>query len=244
VAFAGTVGSGRQEWSVTAMLYPCCEALSEVSCRGTLDVTDDIFGPKYTYLLRTRAYLRVLPTGLQSYPQCVSKGQVWRNILRETDTRSLVGRLPSELAIVPDADILAGAWIPAVQSFAGHLALRDCLFRTDEEIFAHFRMLDRKLFGGPVYRVMFALASPMMALHGADRSFATMFRGITLKATSQGSGQARLELRYPADLLPSLVGRLYLIAFEVAVEMAGGKAVAGRMLTHGQTEAVYEMTWR
>lgn len=130
-----------------------------------------------------------------------------------------------------------------MQSFAGHLALRDCLFTSDDAICAHFRQLDRRLLSGPVYRVMFALASPMMAVRGADRSFSAMFRGLTLTASSAGSQRVDLRLAYPAGLLPALVGRLYLVAFEVAVELAGGHSVAGRVITHGPTAADYVISW-
>lgn len=204
---------------------------------------EELFEVRYTHLLRTRAYLRALPNGLASYPECRSKGQVWRNILRWTDTEPLSGRVPETLELIPDANVLASSWIPIAQSFAGHLALRDCLFATDEAICEHFRLLDRRLLSGPVYRVMFALATPMMAVRGADRSFAAMFQGIRLQASESAPQQVLLTLDYPPFLLPALVGRLYLVAFEVAVELAGGKGVEGRVLAHGETSARYEISW-
>lgn len=206
--------------------------------------SDEISSPKYAHLLRTRAYLKSLPNGLKSYPECRSKGQVWKNILRWTDTRSLLERVPDTLAIVPESTILASSWIPIVQSFAGHLVLRDCLFQSDEAICDHFRTVDRRLLSGPVYKVMFALATPMLAVQAADKRFGTMFRGIDLNAQSERSGQVHLTLAYPPHLLPALVGRLYLVAFEVAVEMAGGKDIAGKVLQHGDRAAHYEITWR
>ena len=44
-------------------------------------------------------------------------------------------------------------------------------------------------------------------------------------------------------LLPALGGRLYLVAFEVAIELAGGKDVQGKVLHHGETSAQYELKW-
>jgi hypothetical protein len=205
---------------------------------------EDIFSPKYANLLRTRAYLKVLPSWLASYPECRSKGQVWKNILQWTDTQALVGKVPEGVPIVPDSAVLATAWIPAVQSFAAHLVLRDCLFSSDEAIYEHFRVVDRRLLGGAVYKVMFALATPMLAVKAADKRFGTMFQGITLHASSDRDGHVSLELRYPRCLLPALVGRLYLIAFEVAVELAGGTEIAGTVLRHGDTSAQYEISWR
>ena len=145
---------------------------------------------------------------------------------------------------MPDSAVLATAWIPAVQSFAAHLVLRDCLFSSDEAICEHFRVVDKRLLGGPVYKAMFALATPMLAVKAADKRFGTMFQGISLRASSDRAGHVLLELQYPRRLLPALVGRLYLVAFEVAAEMAGGQDVVGRVLRHGETAAQYEISWR
>jgi len=145
--------------------------------------------------------------------------------------------------IVPEASVLAGAWIPAVQSFAAHLVLRDCLFSSDEAICEHFRTVDRRLLSGPLYKVMFAIASPKQTVQAGDRRFATMFQGITLHSEHHGDNGSRVELRYPPCLLPALVGRLYLVAFEVAIELAGGKDVQGKVLHHGETSAQYELKW-
>lgn len=208
------------------------------------EVDDDILSAKYANLLRTRAYVKDLPRGIDSYPECRSKGHVWKNILQLTDTRSLVGKVPEQLPVVLDSAILASSWIPAVQSFAAHLVLRDCLFGSDDAICEHFRSVDRCLLGGPVYRAMFALATPMLAVKAADRRFATMFQGITLQANAERDGHVTLDLCYPPLLLPSLVGRLYLVAFEVAIELAGGKQIVGNVLRHGSTSARHEITWR
>jgi hypothetical protein len=206
-------------------------------------MNDDVFAPTYAHLVRTRAYLGALPYGLASYPECRSKGQVWKNILRWTDTGPLVGMVPEEVPIVPESGLLASSWVPAVQSFAAHLVLRDCLFTSDEAMCSHFRLVDRRLLGGPIYRTLFALATPMLAVRAADRQFSAMFEGLTLRAASECPGHVHLLLNYPPKILPALVGRLYLVAFEVAVELAGGTTVEGKVLSHGATAAQYEITW-
>jgi len=202
-----------------------------------------VFDAKFTHLTRTRAYLRSLPNGLASYPEARSKGFVWKNIHSWTDTTSLQEKLPSDPELLPSRAVLAGSWIPAVQSFAGHLVLRDCLFSSDEAIIEHFRAMDRELMSSPVYRVLFALASPAMAVRGASRSFAAMFQGLALHGQSSGGNSVDLALQYPAALLPSLVARLYLVAFEVAVELAGGKSVVGRMIGHGLVQTTFTISW-
>jgi hypothetical protein len=202
------------------------------------------WGPKYARLLRTRAYLSSLPLGLDSYPECRGKGSIWRNIHQWTDTSGIVDQLPLELPILPTATVLGASWIPLVQHFAGHLVLRDCLFATDDEICEHFRSLNHRLLSGPLYRVMFAVASPQMAASAAGRRFATMFEGITLHVSRVEKKCVHLELRYPRALMPALIGRLYLIAFEVAIELAGGKEVRGRVINHSDTTANYDLSWK
>jgi hypothetical protein len=204
---------------------------------------DPQWGPSYAYLLRTIAYVKSLPQGLDSYPECASKASVWKNILRLTDARGLAGRVPPELLVFSSPGMLDGAWISAVQSFAGHLALRDCLFQTDDAICEHFRRLDRELLSGRLYRALIALASPRMVVHAADRRFASMFKGITLEAQDEGPRRVLLTLKYPPELLPPLVGRLYLIAFEVAASLAGGRNVVGKVLEHGSTAEHQELCW-
>jgi hypothetical protein len=134
--------------------------------------------------------------------------------------------------------------MPLVQSFAGHLLLRDCLFSSDEAICDHFRTVNRRLLGGPLYRVMFVVASPQMTVFGSERRFSTMFDGITLSTRKIDDNRAHLQLRYPPGILPPLVGRLYLTAFEVAVELAGGKDVRGKSLDNGSTLANYDLSWK
>lgn len=200
--------------------------------------------PQYTHLLRTRAYLSALPAGLSSYPQCCGKTSVWRNILELTDTTGLSEQLPEELAVLLTPPLVHGSWLPVAHSFAGHLLLRDCLFTSDEAICDHFRRVDRQLLAGPLYRVLFAVASPSMMVHASDRRFGALFKGIAFRTESTGKDQVRIELTYPPALVPPLVGRLYLIAFEVAVELAGGEEVRGKLLQQRTDATHYELSWR
>lgn len=200
-------------------------------------------GLEYTHLLRTRAYLASLPLGIASYPECRSKVAVWRNIVRRTNTSNLPERVPTELRELLDLPLPEGAWFPAVHSFAGHLMLRDCLFTSDEAMYDHFRHVDRMLLAGPLYRVLFSLTSPHMVVHASDRRFATLFQGLELSTARVDARSVEVCLDYPPRLCPPLVGRLFLIAFEVAVELAGGADVQGRVLAVKATGSRYALSW-
>jgi hypothetical protein len=205
---------------------------------------DWVGSSQYTHLLRTRAYLTSLPSGLASYPECCGKASVWRNILDLTDTSSLVDRLPEDLAELLQLNLPYGAWLPVAKSFAGHLLLRDCLFSTDEAIYEHFRHVDRKLLSGVLYKMLFAVVSPGVMIQASDRRFGTLFKGIDFRTRTIGKDRVEVELSYPVGLVPPLVGRLYLIAFEVAVELSGGIDVHGKLLMHRPTSSRYELSWR
>jgi hypothetical protein len=204
---------------------------------------DPAWGPEYEHLRRTRAYVASLPRGLASYPECRSKASIWKNIHRWTETGKLVGHVPPELTVFSAEGLLDNTWISAAESFASHLALRDVLFPSDAAMVEHFRMLDRQLLSGPLYRMLFAVASPLRVVHAADRRFRAMFEGITLAVHQEDDCRVGLSLRYAPGLLPPLVGSLYLVAFEVAAELAGAKAVKSRVISHGDIAAKYELTW-
>lgn len=122
--------------------------------------------------------------------------------------------------------------------------LRDCLFTSDEAICDHFRHLDRKLLSGVLYKMLFAVASPIVMIHASDRRFGTLFKGIDFWTRMVGKNRVEVELLYPVGLVPPLVGRLYLIAFEVAVELSGGTDVRGKLLQQRPTATLYELSWR
>lgn len=201
------------------------------------------WGPAYTHLLRTRTYLASLPGGLAAYPECCSKSSVWKNILAYTDVGGLADKLPEELAALVDPTTAYGTWFPAAHSFAGHLLLRDCLFPTDEAMYEHFRYVDRRLLSGPLYRVLFAVTSPQMIVHASDRRFGALFKGISFHTEGEGAKQVRITLGYPPSVMPPLVARLYLVAFEVAVELAGGNHVYGKLLAQDRVSTRYELGW-
>lgn len=202
------------------------------------------WGPAYGHLQRTRAYLEALPSGLRSYPECLSKVSIWRNILRWTDTARLVGGLPPELRALFALSMPDSAWFPAVHIFVGHLLLRDCLFASDEAICEHFRFVNRKLLSGRLYRVLFMVSSPEMLVYASDRRFGQLFRGIAFAVRWIGRGQLEVTLTYPPYLLPPLVCRLYLVAFEVAVELAGAQKVRGEQLEENGSSIRYALRWQ
>lgn len=204
---------------------------------------EDVPDHEYEHLPRTRAYVASLPQGLASYPECRSKASIWKNLLQHTDTGKAAGRVPPALTVFTAAGLLDTTWVPAVESFAAHLALRDTIFDSDDAMAEHFRDLDRRLLSGRLYKMLFAVASPEMVVRAADRRFRAMFEGITLEASPVDSGRVEVALKYPPRLLPPLVGSLYLVAFEVAVELAGGRDVKSRVLEHGVTAARYKLTW-
>jgi hypothetical protein len=58
-----------------------------------------------------------------------------------------------------------------------------------------------------------------------------------------GLNREHLRLCYPEKLVPKLVARLYMTAFDAALDLAGAKGIVATMVEYDDREANYELTW-
>ncbi len=166
-------------------------------------------------------YLRGLPQGLESYPQCVIKTDVLRGLTDEFSDLSRLEPVPPPI----DA-LLAGRypnpWFSEVAANALMLMIRDGRFESDEAFFSWYRHYIGQIFDKPAYRVMMHVFSTSLAVMGATRRWATFHRGSTLKAEAikKDGGRYRVggTLSYPPRLfdrcLLQLIASTYLAALD------------------------------
>ena len=50
-------------------------------------------------------------------------------------------------------------------------------------------------------------------------------------------------MSYPEKLVPKLVARLYMTAFDAALGLAGAKSIVATMVEYNDSEASYELSW-
>lgn len=169
-------------------------------------------------------YVTGLPIGLESYPDCVCKGTVWRAHAEAFDDQKALA------AVAPDpvARLLAQppgetAWIPETHFNALLLLLRARRFPSDEAFLQRLRALNRQLLSSALYRILFAVSSPRWVVSGAAGRWGAFHRGVGIEVASDEPGRVLLRLRYPRGLVSPLVAQAYVTAFDAALELSGGK---------------------
>ena len=193
------------------------------------------------------AWMDGLPQGLASYPSCQVKGTMVRAVLQGGIHERFAARLPPELRRWVETPPLATQWVSEVEQLGLILAAYDGQFAGaggEPAFLAWTQRGSQQALTSPVYRVMFAVAGPGLLLQGMSRRWTTLRRGTSLDLVSQGSGWAEVEMRFEPRLYDDLLLRVRARTFESAVETAGGKDVAVRIVTARETVARYRVEWR
>jgi hypothetical protein len=201
-------------------------------------------GPRALALIETRAYLRGLPDGLASYPECVGKASIYRRFVDETALGDAATKLPHEIAALITQPRVHSSWVSEVLTTCLYLGVRDLCFPSDDAFVDHFREVNRAVVSSPMYRVMFALVSPLRLIDGGAKRMSALHRGLGVSILETRSHGGRLALSYPPNLLPRLIARCYATAFEVLVEAAGGKEPCAHLVRHEPDAATFDVTWR
>ena len=205
-------------------------------------MSDSVLGAHALALIQTSAYLRDLPSGLDSYPACVAKASVYRAFLDATDLSKVRDKLPPAARELVDRPLVHSSWVSEVRSTVLYLAARDLVFTSDEAFIDHFRVVNRQLISSPAYRVLFGLVGPRLLLQTLPRRFAALHRGVTVSGEAAGNS-GELLIEHPAHLIPRLIGRCYLTGLEVAVEAAGGKAPKAQLANFRPDRSLLTVTW-
>lgn len=189
-------------------------------------------------------YLDTLPRGVASYPECMVKGSVLRNVLASRPLGPEV-ELPPEIRRLVDNPPTVGEWIPEVHFNITTLSVREVHFnlRTVDDYLAWVYEQNYKLLGTPLYRVLFLLVSPDRLLNGIEKRWGAFRRGSEIKVINHAKNTAQLQLRYPACLYPSLSIQSMRVAFQAAMEHAGAKRARVEAATSSTTETVFTVRW-
>ncbi len=200
-------------------------------------------GPSASRLLETRGYLASLPQGFSSYPDHTQKASIYRTFLAETDFSTIADKLPSAIRKIVERPLLPSTWVTETLATSLFLAARDLCFDDDDDFVEHFHGVNRTIISSPMYRVLFALASPERFLSGSPKRMATLHRGIGVDVSALHEKVVRIELTSPPNLIPRLIARCYATGFGAAARAAGGKEVAARLIRHEPLVSTFEISW-
>ena len=189
------------------------------------------------------AYIRQLPDGLDSYPDCKSKAVLVRTAVESVDTRGLPPGLPDPVRTLVEQPPAQGLWLPAVHSDAVFYAIADRFYPTAEAV--HVWSRERTMSGvrSPIYRALTRVAGPWALLKMASKTHGLFQKGTDLRAESSGTKALRLTLTHPPYLHGGLNHLANVEMFSVLIEVAGGQDVQVDMAVSEPEQAVYLASW-
>jgi hypothetical protein len=194
-------------------------------------------------------YLEELPNGADSYPHCRIKGSVVVSILTTCG-------LPLPFApglVPPEAEVLTrempsvNDWVPEVHYATLSLAVREQRFPGPEGLHGFDQWVldeNKRLLTGPLYRVLFMVASPERIVRAGGERWGRFHRGSTLSVRSEAKGRVTGRLTYPEKLFPPLTLRGFAMALRAAAEAAGAEGVSASHHVKSETSTEYELAWK
>jgi hypothetical protein len=193
-------------------------------------------------------YLDKLPTGVASYPGAQVKGAVVRNLVFGCDaaTRIRPGDMPDEADSMLRDLPSAGEWVGTVHFVALLAGIYDACFKEKGrmEAFENWTLAhNRKLLSGPLYRVLFVVASPERVFVGAERRWETFYKQSNLRVGAVGPKAATLTLTYAPHIFPEYVLRGHGTGLRAAGEAAGLQKLRVDLSSETAGKTLYSLAW-
>ncbi len=129
-------------------------------------------------MARVEVYLRSLPQGLESFPDCRAKASMLHAGLA---VRPIPGerraQVPASLRPLVDTPPPVSSWVSEVEYCALSLAMADLHGWTDEDFGQYWYDLTRKLVESKLYRGLIGMLTPQVALRSAAWRWSAFHRG-------------------------------------------------------------------
>lgn len=197
---------------------------------------------------RTAAYLRSLPQGLASYPECIVKGDVF-SAARELVAEGLRGDaedLPEPLRAYVQGH-WREQWFSDVAGTCMNLLARDLVFPGDEQLLKFAYEASAKVFERPLYRVIMKVLSPTLVIVNAAKRWTTFRKGTTLTRNiferDAKTARACLALTYPSGLYPKLMLLTFAESYRAAADAAHAPEAKVTLAAHDECKAEFEVSW-
>jgi hypothetical protein len=187
------------------------------------------------------SYLRRLPRGLGSYPQCMAKGSL---IAAYMNARPIEpSSLPSDMRPIVESKPRDNVWVPEVRFLALALLVRERHFASDETFLAYVKALNAQLFRGPIYRALMFVATTRALTAGASMRWKQFHEGTMLTAEHGSGSFVDFTFKYQPNLFEPLHVKLFLAAIEAALEASGAIRTETVGVEVAQTEARGRIVW-
>jgi len=191
---------------------------------------------------RVARYVRSLPRGLLSHPECECKASVYREGLSHLPRRMPTDGLDGLLADYFDNPMPVSSWVPEVVNTAAFLAMADAFFPTENGFLDWIGGFAEETFRSPMYRVLMAVASPELLARGGQRRWNAFHTGTDYE-TKVGANGTETTLRFPIGMFDTLVIRGTLRAIQAAYRASGAKHATVELVEFSEAKAVYRSHW-
>ncbi len=187
------------------------------------------------------SYMRRLPRGLNSYPQCMAKGSL---VAAYMNARPIEPHtLPEGLRPIVESKPRDNVWLPEVRFLALALLVRERHFNNDDTFLAMVKSLNAQLFRGPIYRALMFVASTRALVAGAGMRWKQFHEGTQLVATHGDGAFCDFSFKFQPNLFEPLHVKLFLAAIEAALEATGAIRTETVGVEVAPTEARGRIIW-
>jgi hypothetical protein len=193
------------------------------------------------------SYLQSLPNGMESFPECLTRGETLESYFRDFGKFASDAGLPKVvqdmLRTRPEA-----RWVSEVGVQVVNLVVRDLAFQSDDAFDDWTYTASQTIYDKPFVRTLMRLMSPTLIVIGASKRWATFHKGSQLTAGPITESHGRVEstalLQYPVGLFPDLYLRGLTRAFLAALAGSRGKDVRVKLGNVKATSAEYQVSFQ
>jgi hypothetical protein len=192
---------------------------------------------------RLAAYLRSLPHGIASYPECQAKASLCRTLLEAMPAPVPdVSHVPEPVRAIFTKPP-RGMWMPEVEVMAFSLFIADHYAMTDDGFKRWLKKANRSLFRTIMFRALFALISPAALIPRGGVRWAAVHKGSELHGRIVGPTEAEVLIRFPPNLfVRSLLVHLAAV-FEAALEHCNARSCEVALVHSDERRGCYRIFW-
>jgi hypothetical protein len=175
---------------------------------------------------RVEAYIRQLPEGLDSFPDCRAKASIHRKVY-EYSGLCLAG-LPPRLQDLLDNPPPPSSQINQCQTLAMIVAMVEARELPPAEESLWIREAATHLFASPIYKILMWAATPRMVFKTANLRWSAFFRGTSI-ACEVGAREALVRLQTPTRLFNEDLARIFIDVLHAAVNYTKDASASARI---------------
>jgi hypothetical protein len=192
--------------------------------------------------VETEKYIRSLPQGIHSFPDCVTRAEITLAMLEEFPALLSASEAPPDLMASLRCLKDPQQYLPEALFMSARHMLMDSM-KNEADFIEWHHQVAKRVFLRPLYRALMFVMSPSLVLTNATKRWTAFRRGTHLES-KVSKHEAHLTLHFPPGLYTPLIQRALGQSFRAAVEVAGGRDASSTVSGEEPGRAYYVVRWR